>query len=152
MNWKGCGRKRLWPNLTYYIGMFMEGLRKTTNNLSPDSRSPGRDLNLGPCKYEAELLTAQPRSLVIFFHYTPLLSFLNLPESFKCQRSSCIESCALLGSLQAFQNAVLSHTPHSDRRPCVADIININSFLVTLPSKWLYRGLWTHSTDLHKVK
>jgi hypothetical protein len=26
---------------------FLEGLRKTTKNLSQDSHSPGRDLNLG---------------------------------------------------------------------------------------------------------
>jgi hypothetical protein len=29
MNWKGCGRKWLWPNLRYYPGIFLEALRKT---------------------------------------------------------------------------------------------------------------------------
>jgi hypothetical protein len=35
--------------------IFLEGLRKTTKNLSHDSRSPGRDLNTGPPEYEAGL-------------------------------------------------------------------------------------------------
>jgi hypothetical protein len=52
MNWKGCGRKRSWPNLRYYPGICLEGLRKTTKNLSQDNRSPGRDLNPGPPEYE----------------------------------------------------------------------------------------------------
>jgi hypothetical protein len=33
MNWKGSGRKWLWPNLNYYSGMYMEGVRKTMKNL-----------------------------------------------------------------------------------------------------------------------
>jgi hypothetical protein len=43
--------KRSWPNLRYYPVIYMEGLngpRKTK-----DSRSPGRDLNMGPPEYEA---------------------------------------------------------------------------------------------------
>jgi hypothetical protein len=47
MNWKGYERNRLWPNLRYYPGIYMEGLRKTTNNLSQDSRSAGQALNSG---------------------------------------------------------------------------------------------------------
>jgi hypothetical protein len=34
-----CGRKQLWTNLTYYPGICLEALRKTTKNLSQDSRS-----------------------------------------------------------------------------------------------------------------
>jgi hypothetical protein len=48
MNWKGCGRKWLWPNLRYYPGICLEELRKTTKNLSQDSQSLGRGLNPGP--------------------------------------------------------------------------------------------------------
>jgi hypothetical protein len=33
MNWKGYGRKELWPDLGYYSGIFLEGLRKTVKNL-----------------------------------------------------------------------------------------------------------------------
>jgi hypothetical protein len=43
MSWKGYGRKLSWPNLRYYPGICLEGLRKTKKNLSQDSRSPGRD-------------------------------------------------------------------------------------------------------------
>jgi hypothetical protein len=41
INWKGHGRKRLWPNLKFYSGTCLEDLRKTTENLSQDSRSLG---------------------------------------------------------------------------------------------------------------
>jgi hypothetical protein len=34
MNWKECERKRLWPNLSYCPGIFLEGLGKTTKNLT----------------------------------------------------------------------------------------------------------------------
>jgi hypothetical protein len=34
--------------LRYYFNIYLQGLRKITKNLSQDSRSPGRDLNLGP--------------------------------------------------------------------------------------------------------
>jgi hypothetical protein len=40
-------------NLRHYSGIFLKELRKTTKNLSQDSRSSGRDLNPGPPKYEA---------------------------------------------------------------------------------------------------
>jgi hypothetical protein len=30
MNWKGRGRKRSWPNVSYYPGICLEGLRRTT--------------------------------------------------------------------------------------------------------------------------
>jgi hypothetical protein len=48
MNWKGCGRKRSWPNLRYFPSICLEGLRTTKNTVSQDSQSPGQDLNLGP--------------------------------------------------------------------------------------------------------
>jgi hypothetical protein len=43
--------------LRYYLGIRMEGLRKSTKNVSQDSRSPDRDLK--PHKYEAQLLTTR---------------------------------------------------------------------------------------------
>jgi hypothetical protein len=52
MNWKGFEWKRSWPNLRYYSGICLQGLSKTTKNLSQDSCSPGRDLNPGPPEYE----------------------------------------------------------------------------------------------------
>jgi hypothetical protein len=60
MNWKGCGRKRSWPDVRYFPGICLEGVRKTTKYLSQDNRSLGRDLNLGPPEYEAGVLTTQP--------------------------------------------------------------------------------------------
>jgi hypothetical protein len=56
MNCKGCGRTRSWPNLRYYPDIFL-GTEENYENLSPDSRSPGRDMNPGSPKYEAEVLT-----------------------------------------------------------------------------------------------
>jgi hypothetical protein len=57
MKWKGYQRKQLWPNFGYYLNICLEGLRKTTRNLSQDSRSPCQDLNPGPPEYEAGVLT-----------------------------------------------------------------------------------------------
>jgi hypothetical protein len=41
---KGSGRGLI---LRYYPGICLEGLRETTENLSQDSRSSGRDLKPG---------------------------------------------------------------------------------------------------------
>jgi hypothetical protein len=49
MNWKECGRKQS----MYYPGKCMEELE----NMKNLSRSPGWDLNLGPPKYKADVLT-----------------------------------------------------------------------------------------------
>jgi hypothetical protein len=38
MNWKGCGRKRSWPNLRYCPCTSREGITETTKCLSEDSR------------------------------------------------------------------------------------------------------------------
>jgi hypothetical protein len=61
---KWCGRKRSWPNIKYYPGIFLEKLRKTTKDLSQDMRSTDRDLNPGSVKYEAGVLTTEPRHTV----------------------------------------------------------------------------------------
>jgi hypothetical protein len=37
-----------------YVGIILEQLRKTTKNISQDSRSLGRDLNPETSEYEAE--------------------------------------------------------------------------------------------------
>jgi hypothetical protein len=59
MNWKGSGRKRSWPTLRYYPRIYLEDLRKFTKTLVKDNRSPGRDLNPGPSKYEAGELSTR---------------------------------------------------------------------------------------------
>jgi hypothetical protein len=52
--WKGYGRKQSCRNLNYYSSTCLEGLRKTTKNLtvSHNNRFLGRDLNPGPPIYE----------------------------------------------------------------------------------------------------
>jgi hypothetical protein len=60
MNLKGFGRKWSWPNLSHYPGIYLEGFRKTMENLSQDSEFPGQELNTGPPQYEVGMLTTQP--------------------------------------------------------------------------------------------
>jgi hypothetical protein len=52
MNWKGCGRKRSWPNFMLLSRYLLGGTEKNTKTLSQDSRSPGRDSNAGPPENE----------------------------------------------------------------------------------------------------
>jgi hypothetical protein len=52
-NWKECGRKRSWPNLRYCPLMWLEGLGKTTKDLSHDNMSSDRDLKPGFPECEA---------------------------------------------------------------------------------------------------
>jgi hypothetical protein len=52
MNWKGCGRKWSWPNLMFYPSIFVEGLRKNTENLNFDIKSVCQDFNLELPEYE----------------------------------------------------------------------------------------------------
>jgi hypothetical protein len=65
MNWKLRGRKRSWPNLRYYPGIFLEEQRNTTNILSQDRRSLDRDFNPGPPEYDAGVLTTRLRRSVL---------------------------------------------------------------------------------------
>jgi hypothetical protein len=67
MNWKGCRRKRSWCNLRNYYGICLEE-EENHENLSQDSRCPGRDLNPGPLRYEAGVLTILPQHSVVEFY------------------------------------------------------------------------------------
>jgi hypothetical protein len=51
MNWKACGRKQSWLNLSHCHGIILEELRKTTK-LCLDNRPLNRDLNPKPSQYE----------------------------------------------------------------------------------------------------
>jgi hypothetical protein len=51
--------------LRHYPGIRLERLRKITETLDQDSRSPGRDLNLGPTDNDAGVLTTRPRRSII---------------------------------------------------------------------------------------
>jgi hypothetical protein len=58
-------RKWLWPNLKYYPGTYLSGLRGTTNSLSQNNWPPGRVLNPRTPQYEAwELHYARRKYLV----------------------------------------------------------------------------------------
>lgn len=52
MNGKGFGRKSSWPKSGCYRSTCVEGLSKTTKNLSNDHRSPGWDFNSAPPECE----------------------------------------------------------------------------------------------------
>jgi hypothetical protein len=54
---KGFSRKQSWPNLRYCAGIQLQGLRKTMKTSISISSHQGQDLNLGPPKYEARVLT-----------------------------------------------------------------------------------------------
>lgn len=57
------GRKRSGSNLRIYLlGTCLEGIRKTTTNLSHERRSPVQNLKPGPIEYGAELLNTAPMS------------------------------------------------------------------------------------------
>jgi hypothetical protein len=66
MNWKGFAIKWSWPIFKVLSWHSLEGLRETTKTLSEASWSPGQNLNLGPSKYEAGVLTTQPQHLVLY--------------------------------------------------------------------------------------
>jgi hypothetical protein len=64
VEWKNKVRGRgiiLW----YYLRICLEGLRRTTRNLSQDNRSPDWDLNRGPPIHKAGVLTTRPRRSVV---------------------------------------------------------------------------------------
>jgi hypothetical protein len=48
-----------WPNLGYYPGICKQEKRKTMKNVSQDSQSLYKDLNLGYPEYKAGMLTHQ---------------------------------------------------------------------------------------------
>jgi hypothetical protein len=64
-------KKRSWPNLRYYPGIYLEELRKTTKACQ-NGRSPRRDFYLGPPEYEAGVITNRPRRSVSVYRHTKL--------------------------------------------------------------------------------
>jgi hypothetical protein len=56
MKFTACGMKRSLPNVRYDTGVFLEGMKKTTKDLSKDFRSQGRDPGRTDCRI-ASLLT-----------------------------------------------------------------------------------------------
>jgi hypothetical protein len=74
INWKGCGNKKLWYSLRYYPGIFLEWLRKTTNNFDQDSRSSDQVLNPGLPEYDAGVLCRRQWRLVIYVTWGEVMS------------------------------------------------------------------------------
>jgi hypothetical protein len=64
MNWKGFKGSGRVLILIYYPGIRLEGLRKTTKNLSEDSLSSARNSNPEPPEYEAGVMITPPRRSV----------------------------------------------------------------------------------------
>jgi hypothetical protein len=64
MKWKGFATNRPCSNSRRNSGNCLEVLKKTTNNLSQDSLSPGRDLNADSYQYESGMLTTRVRRSV----------------------------------------------------------------------------------------
>jgi hypothetical protein len=64
INWKRFGRSSRGLILRYHPSTRLEALRNITEPLSQDRRSPVRHLNPGHSKYEAWVLTTQPRRSV----------------------------------------------------------------------------------------
>jgi hypothetical protein len=58
MNWKGFGRKQLWPNQGTIC---LEEMRKPTTNLYQDSWRPGQDSNEEPTEYKFRVLPLDQR-------------------------------------------------------------------------------------------
>jgi hypothetical protein len=61
MNWEGCEKKRLQHNLRYYPGVYLEGLAKTTENVT---QSPDGDLTQPTPGYKSKSVTASANLLV----------------------------------------------------------------------------------------
>jgi hypothetical protein len=53
-----------WCNLRYYLGICLEGAKKTYKIFTQNSQSLEQDLNLGHSEYEAGILPAQLCCLV----------------------------------------------------------------------------------------
>jgi hypothetical protein len=64
MNWKGFSRKISWPNLRYYPGICLEGLKKRRKTSIRITGRRSRDLNPGPPEYDAGVLTTLPQRSV----------------------------------------------------------------------------------------
>jgi hypothetical protein len=66
-------RRWSWPNLRFYLYIYPEALRGTTNNHIQDNRSQGRNLKYGPP--EAECYSILPQSLITRIKIRVILTF-----------------------------------------------------------------------------
>jgi hypothetical protein len=63
MNSEGCETKRSCPNLRYCTIILLEGLKKTTEDLSQDNWPSGRNLSSGPPEIASRVLITLSRRL-----------------------------------------------------------------------------------------
>ena len=71
MNWKGCGRKRLWSDLRQCTGIFVKGLRDLTENLGEGSRCVSRKRKEAPPKYRSHIYIISCANLPYINRLTP---------------------------------------------------------------------------------
>jgi hypothetical protein len=83
LNWKGCGRKRPWPDFKKLSRHSPERTEENHESLSLNRQFPGRYFNPRPPKYEAGFSTTlQRRSLEFTYemvHFEFRLAYLALP-------------------------------------------------------------------------
>lgn len=49
----------MWSNVRYYTNIYLEGLRKSTKDISQDVRCPNRDMNRSSPEYKSEVLPTE---------------------------------------------------------------------------------------------
>jgi hypothetical protein len=100
MNEKGCGRKQEWSNLSWHPGIWMERLRKTTENLILDSGCSGLDSNLALPEYRSLYYLLSQLCSASFFPFPfafLFLLFLYIPTASRLSFFTCL--CPLFLSL-----------------------------------------------------
>lgn len=60
MNGNGCGRKWLWPNISYYPDIRIDGLNQISKTLTCDRLFLARYFKSSPSEYEAWELPIRP--------------------------------------------------------------------------------------------
>jgi hypothetical protein len=137
MIWKACGRKLSLFDLRYYPSISLKELRRTTKNLSHDSRSRDRDFNPVPPECEAGILTSLPRRLVS----TVMMeadSLQNDETADQPRRLHCVQSS------WSFKSYVLTEVSRGFPPPLLSEIGPSNRLLLP-PSKSLpAENSWLH--------
>jgi hypothetical protein len=81
INWKGFARKLSWPKLRYHPGTCLEGVRKTTRDLTQANRCPDRDSNLASPEYKPTALPLDHPALKQLNKYLDPIRKINLQNA-----------------------------------------------------------------------
>jgi hypothetical protein len=128
VNWKGFGRKQLWPKRDTISAFALEGLRKSTKRRNQDSRCRCLDSNPAPPMYEYRALPLHQsagfaqfvlivlhRWLHLFLHKRTicggLLTLKNVPNfvaSLKCRSTK--QGCHMSWSCKILRGDMLRNT------------------------------------------